>query len=137
MVDSTKDLEAGKQKVRRICNVQSVIVFRLMLEDDKKYDVNPERKEREATVIARKLLPVLRTKIRNEDKLSISGAGILTAVICAEKHGAELVARRIQETVQSTPVRIGMRGREVKFTVAYSSLTFAFTNMKEVHTYET
>ena len=137
MVDSTKDLEAGKQKVRRICNVQSVIVFRLMLEDDEKYDVNPERKEREATVIARKLLPVLRTKIRKEDKLSISGSGILTAVIRAEQHGAELVAKRIRDTVQSTPVRIGMRGREVKITVAYSSLTFAFTNMKEVHTYET
>ena len=137
MVDSTKDLEAGKQKVRRICNIQSVIVFRLMLEDAEKYDVNPERKDREATEIARKLLPALRTKIRKEDKLSICGPGILTAVIRAEQHGAELVAKRIQETVQATPVRIGMRGREVNITVAYSSLTFAFTNMKEVHTYET
>ena len=30
-----------------------------------------------------------------------------------------------QETVQATPVRLGMRGREVKIMVAYSSLTFA------------
>ena len=31
IVDSTKDLEAGERKVRRICNAQSVIVFRFIL----------------------------------------------------------------------------------------------------------
>ncbi len=124
MVDSTKDLEAGKYKVRRICNAQSVLVFRFMLEGADRYDVNPERQDREATEAARKLLPMLRTKIRKEDGLSINGSGIMTAVIRAEQHGAELVARRIQEAVQATPVRIGVRGREVKITVAYSSLTF-------------
>jgi glycosyltransferase involved in cell wall biosynthesis len=125
MVDSTKDLEAGKHKVRRICNAQSVIVFRYILEGAEGYDVNPERQDREATEAARKLLPMLRTRIRKEDKLSINGPGIMTAVIRAEQHGAELVAKRIQEAVQAAPVRIGMRGREVKITVAYSSLTFA------------
>jgi biofilm PGA synthesis N-glycosyltransferase PgaC len=125
MVDSTKDLEAGKHKVRHICNAQSVIVFRYILEGADGYDVNPERQDREATEAARKLLPMLRTKIRKEDKLSINGPGIMTAVIRAEQLGAELVAKRIQEAVQATPVRIGMRGREVKITVAYSSLTFA------------
>ena len=125
MVDSTKDLEADKHKVRRICNAQSVIVFRFMLEDTEEYDVNPERKDREATEAARKLLLVLRTRIRKEDKLSINGPGIMTAVIRAEQLGAELVAKRIQEIVQATSVRLGMRGREVKVTVAYSSLTFA------------
>jgi hypothetical protein len=137
MAGSTKDLEAGKMKVRRICNVQSIIVFRLMLEDAEQYAVNPERTDREATETARKLLPVLRAKIRKEDKLSISGPGILTAVIRAEQHGADLVARRIRETAQATSVRIGMRGREVNITVAYSSLTFACTNMKETHNDET
>ena len=73
MVDSTKDLEAGKQKVRRICNAQSVIVFRLMLEDDEKYDVNPERKEREATEIARKLLPALRTRFAKKTNFRSAG----------------------------------------------------------------
>jgi biofilm PGA synthesis N-glycosyltransferase PgaC len=131
MVDSTKDLEAGKHKVRRICNAQSVLVFRFMLEGAEGYDVNPERQDREATDAARKLLPMLRTRIRKEDKLSINGPGIMTAVIRAEQHGAELVAKRIQEAVQATPVRIGMRGREVKITVAYSSLTFAL-NTKSV-----
>lgn len=125
MVDSTKDLEPGKLKVRRICNIQSVIVFRLVLEYAEKHDTNRERTDREANETARKLLSILRTKIRKEDKLSISGPGILTAVIHAEQHGAELVAKRIQETVQATPVRIGIRGREVKITVAYSSLTFS------------
>jgi biofilm PGA synthesis N-glycosyltransferase PgaC len=125
MVDSTKDLEAGKHRVRHICNAQSVIVFRYILEGADGYDINPERHDREATEAARKLLPMLRTKIRKEDRLSINGPGIMTAVIRAEQHGAELVAKRIQEAVQVAPVRIGMRGREVKITIAYSSLTFA------------
>jgi biofilm PGA synthesis N-glycosyltransferase PgaC len=126
MVDSTKDLEAGKQKVRRLCNAQSVIVFRFMLEGAEGYDGNPERQDREATEAARKLLPVVRSKLRKEDKLSINGPGIMTAVIRAEQHGADLVAKRIQQVVQATPVRIGMRGREVTITLAYSSLTFTF-----------
>jgi glycosyltransferase involved in cell wall biosynthesis len=125
MVDSTKDLEAGKYKVRRVCNAQSVIVFRFILEGAEEYDINPERQDREATEAARKLLPILHAQMRKEDKLSINGPGIMTAVIRAEQQGAELVATRIQEVAQSTPVRIGMRGREVHITVAYSSLTFA------------
>lgn len=136
MVDTTKNLEAGKQKVRRICHAQSVIVFRLILEDDSRYDLSQERKEREASVIARKLLPILRTKIRKSDKLSISGPGILTVVIRAEQHGAELVIKRIQNAVQTTPIRMGMRGQEVNCTVAYSSLTFTTTNKEEVFTNE-
>jgi poly-beta-1,6-N-acetyl-D-glucosamine synthase len=125
MVDSTKDLEAGTYKVRRVCNSQSVIVFRFILEGAQVYDVNPERQDREASEAARKLLPIVRSKIRKEDNLSINGPGIMTAVIRAEQHGAELVAMRIQELVQATPVQIGMRGRQVRITVAYSSLTFA------------
>jgi poly-beta-1,6-N-acetyl-D-glucosamine synthase len=124
MVDSTKDLEAGTYKVRRICNARSVIVFRFILEEAEGYDVNPERGDREATEAARKLLPMLRTRIRKEDKLSINGPGIMTAVIRAEQHGAELVAKRIQDAVQAAPVPIGMRGRKVKIMVTYSSLTF-------------
>lgn len=126
MVDSTKDLEAGQYKMRRICNAVSVIIFRFILEGAENYGVNSEGADREATEAARKLLPLLRTKLRKEDKLSVSGPGILTAVIRAEQHGAELVSKRIQQTVQATPVRIGMRGREIKVVVAYSSLTFAF-----------
>ncbi len=49
----------------------------------------------------------------------------MTAVIRAEQHGAELVAKRIQDAVQAAPVHIGMRGRKVKITVTSSSLTFA------------
>jgi biofilm PGA synthesis N-glycosyltransferase PgaC len=126
MVDSTKDLEAGKHKVRHVCNAQSVIVFRFILEDYAEYDANPERKDREATEIARKLLPILRGKIRKEDKLSINGPGIMTAVIRSEQQGAEIVAKRIQGVLQATSVRMGLRGRECKVTLAYSSLTFAF-----------
>jgi glycosyltransferase involved in cell wall biosynthesis len=125
MVDSTKDLEAGARKVRRICNAQSVIVFRFILAGAQGTDAHREREDREATEVARKLLPYLRTRIRKEDTLSVNGPGIMTAVIRAEQHGAEIVARRIKTAVETAPVRVGVRNREVKVTVAYSSLTFA------------
>ncbi len=124
MVDSTKDLEPGKRKVRHICNAQSVIVFRFVLDGVERDGINRERADREATEAARRLLPFLRTKIRKEDKLTINGPGIMTAVIRAEQHGAEIVAKHIQEAVEALPARIGLWGREVKVTVAYSSLTF-------------
>jgi poly-beta-1,6-N-acetyl-D-glucosamine synthase len=122
MVNSTKDLEAGQRKVRRLCNAQSVIVFRLILEGAVGNDVHREREDREATEAARKLLPELRTKIRKDDKLSINGPGIMTAVIRAEQQGAEIVARRIKQIVEANTVRIG--GRDVKVTIAHSVLTF-------------
>ncbi len=125
MVDSTKDLEAGARKVRRICNAQSVIVFRLILEGAEGSDVNREREDRESTEAARKLVPYLHSKMRKEDKLSVNGPGIMTAVIRAEQHGADIVAQRIKKLVEETTVRVGVRGREVKLTVAHSSLTFA------------
>src|SRR5437763_348386 len=84
-VSSTKDLEEGEFKMRRICNAQSVIVFRLLLEGAKHNDVQREREDREANEAARKLLPILRTEIRKEDKLSINGPGIMTAIIRAEQ----------------------------------------------------
>ncbi len=124
-VSSTKDLEAGQRKMRRICNAQSVIVFRFFLEGAQGNDVHREREDREATEVARRLLPYLRTRLRKEDKLSINGPGIMTAVIRAEQHGARLVAQRVKSMVEASPVRVGARGREVKVTVAYSSLTFA------------
>ncbi|HEX9133229.1 MAG TPA: glycosyltransferase [Ktedonobacteraceae bacterium] len=124
-VESTKDLEAGHRKVRRICNAQSVIVFRFIIDGAKHNDINREREEHEATEAARKLLPYLRTKVRKEDNLSINGPGVMTAVIRAEQQGAEIVAQRIKAAVESSTVRVGARGREVKVTIAYSSLTFA------------
>ncbi len=122
MVNSTKDLEADQRKVRRLCNAQSVIVFRLILDGAVGNDVHREREDREATEAARKLLPELRTKIRKDDKLSINGPGIMTAVIRAEQQGAEIVARRIKQIVEANTVRIG--GRDVKVTIAHSVLTF-------------
>ncbi|HVB20347.1 MAG TPA: glycosyltransferase [Ktedonobacteraceae bacterium] len=125
MVDSTKNLEAEQVNMRRICNAQSVIVFRLMLSNAKGTDVQREREDREATEVARKLQPQMRTLLRKEDKLSINGPGIMTAVIRAEQHGAELVAQSIKHLIESKAVGVGMRNREVHVTVAYSTLTFA------------
>ncbi|HZR38908.1 MAG TPA: hypothetical protein VFB12_02245, partial [Ktedonobacteraceae bacterium] len=133
MVESTKNVEIGAYPLRRVSNAVSVIIFRFILEGVEHQDtINHESEDREAAEVLRKLLPVLRARLRKEDvlsvedTLSISGPGILTAVIRAEQHGAELVSRRIQEIVQVTPVRIGLRGREVRVEVAHSSLTFAF-----------
>ena len=102
-----------------------MIAFRLIIEGALGTDVNREREEREATEAARKLLPLLRTRIRKEDTLSINGPGIMTAVLRTDQPGVELVAKRIKALVENTPVRVGMRSREVKVSVAYSSLTFA------------
>src|SRR6266516_205737 len=67
MVDSTKDLEASKYKVRCICNSVSVIIFRLILEGTEDHDaVNSAIEDREATEAVRKLLPLLRSKLRKE-----------------------------------------------------------------------
>jgi biofilm PGA synthesis N-glycosyltransferase PgaC len=124
-VDSTKNLEENELTVRRICNAQSVIVFRFMLEGADGSDAFREREDREATEVARKLVPLVRTKLRKEDMLSINGPGIMTIVIRAEQHEADQVARRIKEAVEANPVRFGARSREVNVRAAYSSLTFS------------
>jgi glycosyltransferase involved in cell wall biosynthesis len=124
-VASTKDLEAGQVRMRRIVNEQSVIVFRLVLEGALHSDVQREREEHEATEAARKLLPLLRSKLRKEDALSINGPGIMTAVVRADQQGAGQIAQQIKRAVEAATVRVGPRGREVKVTMAYSSLTFS------------
>jgi len=101
-----------------------VIIFRLVLEGVERYHSDPEGEDRVATEAARKLLPLLRANLSKEGTFTINGPGIMTAVIRAEQQGAENVAKRIQEIVHATPVRIGIAGREVKVMVAYSSLTF-------------
>ena len=125
-VDSTKNLEEGELKIRRICNAQTVLVFHFMLDGADGGDAFREREEREATEVAKKLLPFLRTHLRKEDTLSINGPGIMTAVIRAEQHEADAVAGRIKAAVEDTPVRIGGRQRQV--CVAYSTLTFTMQN---------
>jgi poly-beta-1,6-N-acetyl-D-glucosamine synthase len=124
MVDSTKDLGAGRQRVQHVNAPLSVIIFRIILEGIERYHSDPEGEDRAASEAARKLLPLLRTSLSREGKFMINGPGIMTAVIRAEQQEAESAAKRIQEIVQATPVRIGMAGREVKVMVTYSSLTF-------------
>ena len=124
-VVSTKDLEPGEQKVRRICHAQSVVVFRLMLAGADHSDMLREREEHEATEAARKLLPAMRARLRKEDLLSVNGPGIITAVLRADQRGAEIVARRMKSIGETTSVRVGVRSREVRVSIAYSTLTFA------------
>lgn len=123
MVSSTKDLEAGARKMRRICNTQSVIVFRVMVEGAEGIDIYREREDREATEAARKLLPLLRTHLRKDDRFAINGPGIMTAVIRADQAGASIVAQRLKRLAEAAVVRLG--GRDIRVMVTYSSLTFA------------
>jgi biofilm PGA synthesis N-glycosyltransferase PgaC len=124
MVESTKNLETDRQRVRAFSNDQSVLVFRFILEGSEAYDVFPESGDRQATEAVNKLLPLVRARIRRGDRLSVSGPGIVTAVIRLEQHDAEVIAKEIQDAVQATPVHLGIRGREVRVAVAYSVLTF-------------
>lgn len=124
-VASTKDLEPGEQRVRRVCHAQSVIVFRLILAGADYGDMQREREEHEATEAARKLLPAMRARLRKEDLLSVNGPGIVTVVLRADQRGAEIVARRMKSIVEAAPVRVGVRNREVRVRIASSTLTFA------------
>jgi glycosyltransferase involved in cell wall biosynthesis len=122
MVDSTKNLEAGQHKLRRICNTQSVIVFRLVIEGTEKLDIYHEREDRKATEATRKLLPILRASLRKDDRIAINGSGIITTVIRADQDGASVVAKRLQLLAEGTAIRLS--GSEVHVFVTYSSLTF-------------
>ncbi|GHO54968.1 hypothetical protein KSD_11590 [Ktedonobacter sp. SOSP1-85] len=126
MVESTKDLDADKRMLRRLSDVVSVIIFRFILDDPEGNLLNPDSNDRDATEAVRKLFPVLRSQVHSVGKLalSISEAGILTAIIRAEQSEVEEISRQIQEIVQSTPVRISTHGRKVKMMAVYSSLTF-------------
>src|SRR5258708_19285299 len=62
-VESTKDLEAGQRKVRRICNAQSSIGFRFIIEGAKNKDIHCEREKRAAPRTARKRLPYARSQM--------------------------------------------------------------------------
>jgi hypothetical protein len=124
MVDSTKDLGVDRQSAQPISQVLSVIVFRIILEGIERYRNDPEGEDRMATEAVRKLLPLLRTLLSKEARLSINGPGIMTAVIRAEQQEAKSVAQHIQEIIQATPVRIGIAGREVNMMGVYSLLTF-------------
>jgi poly-beta-1,6-N-acetyl-D-glucosamine synthase len=130
MVDSTKDLEADRQRVRPVSQALSVIIFRIILEGIEWYQHDIEDEDRAITEAARKLLPLLRTNLSKGGTFSINGPGIVTAVIRAEQQRAESVAKRIQEIVQATPVRIDMAGREVRVTMAYSLLTYPLRAQK-------
>jgi glycosyltransferase involved in cell wall biosynthesis len=123
-VASTKDLEADRQRVRRMRQALSVIIFRIVLEGIESYQNDPESEDRAVAEAARKLLPFLRASLSKEARCSINGPGIMTVVIRAEQRVAESVAKRIQGIVQATSMRIGTTGRRVKVMMAYSLLTF-------------
>lgn len=132
MAESTKDPGTDTQRLQHN-NTLNVIIFRLIPDGIENDELHTEGEDRNTAEITRKLLPLLRARLRKESNLSlsISGPGILTAVIRAEQQQAERIAQNVQEIIHTTPVRMGMRGREVKVTATCSSLTFALNRARD------
>jgi len=109
-VASTKALEDEQRKLRRICNTQSVIVFQLTLLRNGENDLPREHEERMVTRAMRNVLPQLRRYVRKDDLLSLNGANTLVAVLNAERSGAELIAARLKQVIESQDIALGKKG---------------------------
>src|SRR5581483_5517199 len=123
-VASTKALEDEQRKLRRICNTQSVIVFHLIRADADDSDFQRKHEERVTLGIARKLLPLLRQYVRDEDVLSLNGAQTLVAVLNADRFGAELTALRLKHIIASQQVPFGRHGT-TRLLVSFHAVSFA------------
>lgn len=123
-VASTKALEDEQRKLRRICNTQSVIVFHLARADADESDFQREYEERVTLRVTRKLLPLLRHYIRQEDALSLNGANTLVAVLNSDRQGAELTALRLKHIIASQQFSLGKQG-STRLLVNYHAVSFA------------
>lgn len=120
-VATTKELENEQRKLRRICNTQSVIVFHITREEADKS--HPEREELLTMQMIRKLLPTLRRYVRKDDLLSLNGTDMLVAVLNAEQSGAELIAQRLKNVMESRLVSLGKKGYG-RLVVRYHAVVF-------------
>lgn len=123
-VASTKALEDEQRKLRRLCNTQSVIVFHLARADADESAFQREYEERVTLRVTRKLLPLLRQYIRQEDALSLNSANTLVAVLNADRQGAELTALRLKHIIASQHFPLGKHG-STRLLVSYHAVSFA------------
>ena len=75
----------------------------------------------------RALLPLLREHIRKDDLLSIHGSDTLVLVINADKSGAELIATRLKQAIESRHIRLG-KSMMVTPQVRYHTVSFVEKN---------
>ena len=123
-VASTKVLEDEQRKLRRICNTQSVIVFQLTRADLLESDFQREYEERATLRMTRKLLPLLRKYVRQEDALSLNGANTLIVVLNADRQGAEMTALRLKHIIASQQFPLGKHDF-ARLLVSYHAVSFA------------
>ena len=118
-VASTKMLEDTERKLRRISKTQSVIVFHIQREGGKLLD---PRVERTIHTLLQKTLPTLRKFIRRDDLLSVHGMHTLVAVLHAEQGGADFVAQRLKDLLETTMKSYS--SQHVELQVRYHTVSF-------------
>ena len=123
-VASTKRVEDEQRKLRRICNTQCIIVFQLSRAGSVQDGLLRKRDERHTLRMLRSLLPLLREHIRKDDLLSIHGSDTLVLVINTDKSGAELIAARLKQVIESRHIRSGKRTTATP-QVRYHIVSFA------------
>ena len=122
-IASTKRVEDEQRKLRRICNTQSIIVFQLSRAGSVQDGLLRKREERYTLRMIRALLPLLREHIRKDDLLSIHGSDTLVLVINADMSGAELIATRLKQAIESRHIRLG-RSMMATPQVQYHTVSF-------------
>ena len=123
-VASTKTIEDEQRKLRRICNTQSVIVFRISRSNVDKSNYLPAREQQLTRRMLSSLIPLLRKYIRKNDLLSIHGNDTLVVLLNSEKHEAELIGLRLQQIIENQPML--MRKHTIAHSAAkYHAVSFA------------
>ncbi len=123
-VASTKTIEDEQRKLRRICNTQSVIVFRISRARIDQSNYVPAREQKLTRRMLCALIPLLRIYIRKNDLLSIHGNNTLVALLNSERNEAELIGLRLQQIIESQ--QIPLRKHVIAHPVAqYHAVSFA------------
>jgi hypothetical protein len=123
-VASTKTIEDEQRKLRRICNTQSVIVFRISREQVDQSHYLPAREQQLTRRMLCPLVPLMRKYIRKNDLLSIHGNDTLVVLLNAERNEAELIGLRLQQVIESQ--QIPLRKHAIAHPSArYHAVSFA------------
>ena len=123
-VTSTKTIEDEQRKLRRICNTQSVIVFRVSRPQIDGSNHHPVGEQQLLRRVLRALIPDLRTSIRRNDLLSIHGNDTLVVLLNAEKPEADLIGLRLQHIIENRHITL-RGGRTAHLVVQYHAVSFA------------
>lgn len=123
-VASTKTVEDEQRKLRRICNTQSVIVFRVSRVEDEETHYFPARERQLTRKMLRAMIPLLHNYIRKNDLLSMHGNDTLVILLNSEENEAGLIALRLKQAMERQ--QIPMHNGAIRHPVArYHAVSFA------------